>query len=247
MQSQRYKILGCPCAGIMEDEATEQIISLIREKKAGYMVAINAEKIWRYKSDKNLQSVIDKSIFPYPDGAGAVLGLRWLFGIKSEKVNMPIKALEAADRYRLRTFILGANETNHELAVANIMRVYPKISLVGHLHGYHEKEFIFSKIIACEPQLVLIAMGSPVQEIWADELISKTQAGIMVGCGGALDILSGTVARAPMFMIKNNLEWFYRLCVQPWRFWRQLFLPCFFLQLTSAVIAKKFISSSSKS
>ena len=76
MQPQRYKILGCPCAGIMEDEATEQIISLIREKKAGYMVAINAEKIWRYKSDKNLRSVIDNSIFPYPDGAGAVLGLR---------------------------------------------------------------------------------------------------------------------------------------------------------------------------
>ncbi len=241
MQCQLYEILGCPCAEMMEDAASAQIISFIRENKAGYTVAINAEKIWRYKSDKNLRSVIDKSIFPYPDGAGAVLGLSWLYGINSEKVNMPIKALEAADRHKLKTFIVGANEINHELAVANIMRTYPNIALVGHLHGYHKKEFIFSEIISCKPILILVAMGSPTQEIWAEELISQTQFGIVVGCGGALDVLSGKVSRAPDFMINNNLEWFYRLYKQPWRLKRQWFLPLFFLKLLKARLAKYFV------
>ncbi len=241
MQRQRYKILGCPCVGMRESDAIEQIVSFVRSNKAGYTVAINAEKIWRYQFDRELRSVIDKSILPYPDGAGAVLALNWLHDIYSEKVNMPVKALEAADRYALKTFIVGANETNHELAVRKIKQTYPTISLVGHLHGYHEKAFILDNITSCDPQVILIAMGSPKQEILAAELISVSRSGLVVGCGGALDILSGDMDRAPLFMVKNNLEWLYRLWKQPSRISRQLFLPVFMLRLIYLFLKKNFL------
>ncbi len=241
MDFQSYRILGCPCVAVRDHEVASQIISFVRDKKAGYTVAINAEKIWRYKSDPELRSVIERSIFPYPDGAGAVLGLGWLHSADSDKVNMPIRALEVANCCKLKTFILGADEVNHELAVANIKAAYPNIALVGHIHGYHPKEFALKQVLACEPELILIAMGSPIQEFWAAEIVSRLRCGLAIGCGGALDILSGNVKRAPNFMIRNNLEWLHRLWKQPSRISRQLFLPLFMLQLSYFFFIKKFL------
>ncbi len=240
MHYQRYKILGCPCVALDESEAVKTIIDLVIKKERGYTVAINAEKIWRYERDSSVRSLIDESIFPYPDGAGAVIGLRWLYGKKSEKVNMPVRALEAADHFKFRTFIVGASKANHELALKRIIDVYPNIDLVGNLHGFNSRETIVRQVLSSKPQLILIAMGSPKQEIVAREIISKLHSGIAIGCGGALDILSGNVDRAPEFMVMNNLEWLYRLWIEPERFRRQIFLPLFFLKLISSICTKRF-------
>jgi N-acetylglucosaminyldiphosphoundecaprenol N-acetyl-beta-D-mannosaminyltransferase len=238
----KYSILGCPCFSVNEDDAVDHILSIVESSQAGYSVAINAEKIWRYGKDLEFTSIVDKSVFPYPDGAGAVLGLKWLHGIKSQKNNMPIKALEAANKRGLKTFIIGANEANHNKAIDIIVSRYPELDLVGHMHGYHGKQDIIQAVAGVRPQLILVAMGSPRQELFAAELLSKINSGFVIGCGGALDILSGALNRAPQFMIDNNLEWFYRLYKQPWRFRRQLFLPVFIMRLFIASVLQKLKS-----
>jgi len=238
----KYSILGCPCFAVNEDDAIDHILSIVASSQAGYSVAINAEKIWRYGKDVEFTSIVDKSVFPYPDGAGAVLGLKWLHGIKSQKNNMPIKALEAANKGGLKTFIIGANEANHNKAIDIIVSRYPELDLVGHMHGYHRKQDIIQAVAGVRPQLILVAMGSPRQELFAAELLSKVNSGFVIGCGGALDILSGALNRAPQFMIDNNLEWFYRLYKQPWRFRRQLFLPVFIIRLYIASVLQKLKS-----
>lgn len=238
----KYSILGCPCFAVNEDDAVDHILSIVESSQAGYSVAINAEKIWRYGKDVEFTSIVDKSVFPYPDGAGAVLGLKWLHGIKSQKNNMPIKALEAANKGGLKTFIIGANEANHNKAIDIIVSRYPELDLVGHMHGYHGKQDIIQAVAGVRPQLILVAMGSPRQELFAAELLSKINSGFVIGCGGALDILSGALNRAPQFMIDNNLEWFYRLYKQPWRFRRQLFLPVFIMRLFIASVLRRLNS-----
>lgn len=236
----KHSILGCPCFAVNEDDAVDHILSIVESSQAGYSVAINAEKIWRYGKDVEFTSIVDKSVFPYPDGAGAVLGLKWLHGIKSQKNNMPIKALEAANKGGLKTFIIGANEANHNKAIDIIVSRYPELDLVGHMHGYHGKQDIIQAVARVRPQLILVAMGSPRQELFAAELMSKVNSGFVIGCGGALDILSGALNRAPQFMIDNNLEWFYRLYKQPWRFRRQLFLPVFVVRLFLLSVLQRF-------
>jgi N-acetylglucosaminyldiphosphoundecaprenol N-acetyl-beta-D-mannosaminyltransferase len=238
----KHSILGCPCFAVNEDDAVDHILSIVDSSQAGYSVAINAEKIWRYGKDIEFTRIVDNSVFPYPDGAGAVLGLKWLHGIKSQKNNMPVKALEAAHKASLKTYIVGANEVNHNKAIGIIASRYPKIKLVGHMHGYHDKADIIHRVAEAKPQLILVAMGSPRQELFAAELISQVDSGFVIGCGGALDILSGTLTRAPQFMIDNNLEWFYRLYKQPWRFRRQLFLPVFVVRLSLLSMLKRFRS-----
>lgn len=62
---------------------------------------------------------------------------------------------------------------------------------------------------------------------------------MIIGCGGALDVISGELKRAPKFMIDNNLEWFYRLIQEPWRILRQFKLLKFSLMLLSNLMSGK--------
>ena len=227
----KVKIMGCPCYAVSESTLEQQLMHFIENDICGYSVAINAEKIQKYKKDKLLREVIDGSIYPYPDGAGAVLGIKWLASLASEKINMPIRVLEIANKNKLKVFIVGAKEDIHNQGVAIIKERYPNIVIVGNMHGYNSEEDIISAVYQAKPQFIMLAMGSPRQEIFANKLVKETQQGVAIGCGGALDILSGKLKRAPEFYINNNLEWLYRLVQEPWRWKRQLFLPKFFIKL----------------
>lgn len=227
----KSEILGCPCYPISESSVEEYLLKCINSGIAGYSVAINAEKILNFSKNNALNQIINNSVLPYPDGAGAVLGLSLLHGLQSEKINMPIRALELANKYQLETFIVGAAESIHSKAICTIKRAYPNIKITGHLNGYVAEDKILSAIIEKKPQLILLAMGTPRQEMFASQIVSVCSQGLAIGCGGSLDIIAGRLKRAPEFWIHNNLEWLYRLIQEPWRWRRQLFLPLFIFKI----------------
>lgn len=234
----KFEVLGCPCAAVNHSQAANHLEDLLRSQQLGYTVAINAEKIFKYADEPGFSEIIDNSIFPYPDGSGAVLGLRWLHGKWSEKINMPVLALEVANKLGIATFIIGADEYNHPRAINNIRDKYQQINIVGHLHGYIDFETLVSAIKRAEPKLILVAMGSPKQEKFAAQLLTEIDFGIVVGCGGALDIIAGALKRAPSFMVNNHLEWVFRLYKEPWRIKRQLFLPRFMWRLNRSRVRR---------
>lgn len=75
--------------------------------------------------------------------------------------------------------------------------------------------------------ILFVAFGSPKQEIWMEEHLGKIPATLMIGVGGAFDMISGKVSRAPKLVRSLGLEWLYRLLKQPWRLKRQMALPVF--------------------
>jgi len=75
-----------------------------------------------------------------------------------------------------------------------------------------------------KPHLVFVAFGSPYQELWIARHSNQFGKSVVMGVGGAFDYLSGHVYRAPEFIRKIGLEWFFRLLSQPWRWKRQLSL-----------------------
>ena len=85
-------------------------------------------------------------------------------------------------------------------------------------NGYVEdKNKVFETIEELEPDIILVALGMPVQEKLIYESLDKFNKGIFVGVGGSFDVLSGTKKRAPEFFIKHNLEWLYRIAKEPSR------------------------------
>ncbi len=229
---EKYRLLGCPCVSLSSVEMTKKILNdLISNHTSGYTVAINAEKIMRYKSDQELFAAIEKSVLPYPDGAGAVLALKWLYGKKSIKLDMPKTALDLANTNGWRLFVLGAREDVNSTACDTIRKRYPNIQIAGRLHGFGSEDEMLQSIQMAAPQIVFMALGSPKQEMLACRMQDMQLQTLIIGCGGALDVLAGQTKRAPEFMINNNLEWLYRLYKQPSRWRRQLKLVVFLYKL----------------
>ena len=102
-------------------------------------------------------------------------------------------------------------------------------------HGYFSEEEIpeiISKIKASQPELLLVGMGAPKQEKFIHKYKEDFQEIISMGVGGTLDVLAGSKKRAPELFITLDLEWFYRLIREPFRFKRIFFrVPRFIILL----------------
>lgn len=233
-----YKVLGVNCYQFNSiSDAKAFIKDIIISEDGGYSVAINAEKIMMYSKDINFRAIIDHSILPIPDGSGAIIGMKILYNIDSIKLDLPKAIFECANENKFSLFVLGATEKVNLNTENSLNQKYPDINLVGRQNGYFDDELVvFQQIKKLNPQIVVIAMGSPKQEKLAARLNKILPSALLIGCGGAFNILTGEVKRAPVFYQKNHLEWFYRLVKEPSRFKRQLILPVFLLKL----IIKKF-------
>lgn len=235
------RILDCPCEPFADAGAIEQaLIGLVESERGGYSVAINAEKILRYARDPELRSVIEGASLAVPDGAGAVIGLRWLHRARSMKVDLPRTVLDLSDARGWRLVVGGASEESNEAAARHIAMRYPGIVIADRVNGYVGDDEMIAAVQKANPQIMLLAMGSPRQELMARRLIAAMPGITVVGCGGAIDILAGKLKRAPRFMVENNLEWLYRLYKEPSRWRRQLVLFKFFGRLLGERIRGRF-------
>lgn len=212
-----YSILNCPCLAVETPEQIKDYIrSLISSGKGGYTVAINALKIVGYNNNSETRRIINQGIFHVPDGVGAVHALKLLHKRNSMKLDLPGSMLDLASQEKYRCFFLGASEDSNSKAYDKVASMYPGINRVGRLNGYF-KEYseVRNAIKESNPQVVLLALGSPKQEHLSNELLKEFPHILFVGCGGRFDILAGKLKRAPKWIVENNFEWLYRLLLEP--------------------------------
>lgn len=210
-------------------DAVSEIQSMVRRGTAGYSIAINAEKIMRSRDDAAFRDMVKGACIKVPDGAGAVIGLRLLHGVRSAKIDFPKATLMAAQSLgaECRLAVVGATAESNAGAVARIREFYPQANVVLQRSGFTPEDELLEALQAVQPNLCLIAMGTPKQELFAQRAMAAGIRCLFVNCGGALDILSGKSVRAPAWMVENGMEWLYRLLKEPSRWRRQLVLPQF--------------------
>ena len=236
-EPREYALMGVSCTAYRDDrEAVEHVKSLVLRGAQGFTVAIGAEKIVRCQNDEAFRTLVRSAVVKVPDGGGALLALRFLRNVRSAKVDFPKAALQAAAELgeRCRLGIIGASEESHQGAIAEIRRRHPSIHIVMHRSGFVPHDDLLRELLATQPQLCLVAMGTPKQEHFAGRALQAGIRCLFVGCGGALDILSGHVKRAPRWMVDNYLEWLYRALLQPSKWRRQWFIPAFAVRLLKA-------------
>ena len=98
---------------------------------------------------------------------------------------------------------------------ARLQAVQHGIASVSYTHL--DDDEVFAEIAALQPDLVLVALGIPRQELAIHDHLAQFQKGIFIGVGGSFDVLSGSKKRAPTLFIKFNLEWLYRILKEPKR------------------------------
>ena len=76
-------------------------------------------------------------------------------------------------------------------------------------------------IVARRPQIVLVGMSTPKQELWGDRYADQLDGAVVWTVGALFDYVSGHMPRAPRWLADNGLEWIFRLAIEPRRMWRR--------------------------
>ena len=128
--------------------------------------------------------------------------------------------LKIAEENRLKVFLLGGKPQIAQRAAEKLKNALPQLIICGTHHGYLDTdEEIIKDIAEKSPDLLAVCLGSPRQEIWAHENKKKLSGvGVIMCLGGALDVWSGNIRRAPEIFIKMRFEWLWRMIREPKRF-----------------------------
>ena len=121
-------------------------------------------------------------------------------------------------------YLLGGRPGVAEAAADWARTRYPGLRIAGTRHGYFgadDTDSVVAEIHATRPDVLLVAMGVPIQEAWMERHASATGATVTLGVGGLFDFYSGRIPRAPVWMREIGLEWVYRLMQEPGRMWRR--------------------------
>jgi N-acetylglucosaminyldiphosphoundecaprenol N-acetyl-beta-D-mannosaminyltransferase len=232
------KILGIKIFTQDKKDTLEKIKKYIEKtKKFCHIVSLNPENLVIAKENDKFKKVIETAQIQIIDGVGIILAGRLLGVEVCERypgVDLMKDLLTLSSKMRLRVLFIGGKSNLAEKLVNCYQKKYPKSKFFG-LEGIsdiknpkkEEEEKIFSISADYKPHLVLVAFGSPDQELWIDRHKKEFKNCVVMGVGGAFDFLGGVVPRAPVFLRMIGLEWLFRLIVQPWRWRRQLRLVRF--------------------
>lgn len=229
------KVLGCKINIGNFKETFNIIKKLFEEETASQIVTINPEMINLAQKDSDFAKILDEAECVIPDGIGVTLALK-LQGIAQERipgVEFSEKCIEYCAKNDFDVALIGSTEEVIQKAKENLIKKYPKLNITYTHNGFFENdEEILQSLKTLQPRLLLVGMGSPMQEKLIYYYKKDLKSIIMIGVGGSLDIYSGIIKRAPVIFQKMGLEWLYRLSKEPKRFTR-IFpaIPLFLLQV----------------
>lgn len=179
-------------------------------------------------SCKNIEyrKALNDSSLLLNDGIGIRLGLKFKKIKEKENMNgtdLIPKIIEFSEKSGKRIFLLGADETSVTNAYKNLTTKYKKIIISGYNNGYfQDDETIIRKINNSGAEVLILGMGAPYQELWAQRNKDKLEKVKVIVAGGAIiDFISGKVTRAPRVIRIINCEWLYRLYLEPRRLFKR--------------------------
>ncbi len=212
-------------------EALERIRVLTEKGEGGYVVTPNVDHVVRLEKDEKFCGAYRDASLVLTDGQPLIWISRLLKCPIREKISgsdlFPrLCGLAAAQGYRM--YFLGAAEGVAQLAAENLKKVYPKLVVTGTYsppYGFEkdpaEVEKIWEMIKKASPDLLIVGLGTPKQEIFLWENRDRLDGILAFGFGASLDFAAGKARRAPRWMQKCGLEWFYRLCREPRRLFKR--------------------------
>jgi N-acetylglucosaminyldiphosphoundecaprenol N-acetyl-beta-D-mannosaminyltransferase len=193
---------------------------------------VNAHVLNQSREYPELRAALEDADLVYCDGYGVRLAAKAL------DVEIPHRMTGADWIWDLATmcerdgqslYLLGSEPGVTREAAERLRLRYPKLSVAGSHHGYFEigsphDDRVIEHINELQPDIVLVGMGTPRQELWVEHNASRLDADVVWTVGALFDYVSGRVPRAPHWLADNGLEWIFRLAIEPQRMWRRYLL-----------------------
>ena len=229
-------IMGVNIAAINMEWLVDYLEKNILEIKGDYICVSNVHTTVTSYEDAAYCTIQNGGLMAIPDG-GPLSTVGQKRGYKNmERTTGPSlmgEIFEISAKKGYRHYFYGSKEETLELLRQKLTSNYPGIQIAGMYSPpfrpltEEEDKVVVEKINETKPDFVWIGLGAPKQEKWIDAHRNELKTKVAMGIGGSLDVFAGTAERAPEFFCKTGLEWFYRLCKEPWRAGRMMQLPVF--------------------
>ncbi|MDD3325615.1 MAG: WecB/TagA/CpsF family glycosyltransferase [Zoogloea sp.] len=226
----RIQMMGCAVDNLDMEESLAVVEGFIRSGRPHQHVVVNVDKIVKASRDPGLRRIINDCDLINADGMPVVWASRLLGKPLKERVTGVdlFEALMArAAQKGWRVFLLGAREE----VVSGVARLYPArypgLTIAGYRNGYWsqaEEDDVVAQISAARPDILFVAISSPTKEAFLARYQAAMKVPFAMGVGGTFDVAVGHVKRAPVWMQKAGLEWFYRFLQEPRRMFRRYFI-----------------------
>jgi len=224
LDNKQIDILGVSFSNRTLKETVSHLETVLEKKKHVHIITANPEIVMQINREPVLKSIADES-FITADGIGIVKGANLLGHDMKERVT-GVELLEGLldvceEQYSV--FLLGADEETSVMFADYLKKTYPKLSVVGRRNGFFDlkDKSVVSMVKEAKPDFLIMGMGSPRSHVWLNDNKHEFDLRLSIDVGGAFDALTGQVKRAPMWIQKIHMEWFYRRIQNPSRKGRQ--------------------------
>ena len=224
----RSNVLGFPVNKMSISDCVDHLDNVIENKEKLHIVLVNAAKVVNARRNPELANILRSAKFVGADGVPIVWASKLLGDPLPGRINgtdLMDRLIERSAEKGHRIFFLGAKQEVIETAVNDLKIKYPTLQIAGYRNGYFNSEEtekdVVNQINASNANILLVGMSTPMKEFWVRKYHSDLDVNVIHGVGGSFDILGGITRRAPVWMQKAGLEWFYRLCQEPGRMWKR--------------------------
>lgn len=217
---------GIEIQALTSDEAIDLVDSALVGRRTLCLAFANAHTINIARGNDVYRDVLSRFVV-FNDGFGVDLASRFRYGASFPS---NLNGTDFVPNYLLTTknkikiFMLGAQPHVVERAFGVAQQRFPMHDWVGCRNGYFkpdEESDLIDAIREANPDLLLVAMGNPMQEYWIDRCAPKIGIPLYFGVGALFDFWAGSVNRAPGWVRAIKMEWMYRLVQEPKRLWKR--------------------------
>lgn len=226
-------ILGVRVDALTFDATLDIMDGWIEQRGPHQIATANPEFVMAAQKDQEFHQTLQQADLCVADGIGLLWAARRLGAHLPERVTgsdlVPLVAQAAAQR-GWRLYLLGAAPGVADQTARFLEQQNPGLRIAGVYAGSPaaaEAPAIVQRVRAARPDVLFVAYGAPAQDLWIARHKAELAVPVMMGVGGAFDHIAGVQRRAPVWVQRVHLEWFFRLVTQPWRWRRQLALPRF--------------------
>lgn len=227
--SKSILLLGVPFRWMSRSTLAVDIDAAIAQRTGGYACEVCASSIIEASRDARFMQALNDTNANLPDGAPVAWAVGRLLGRRQERMPGPQVMLDVLSHACGRGYtvlLYGSTPSVLSLLERRVMRAFPKLNLAKSISppfgsvSKEEDAALCEQIRSAHPDLVLVALGAPRQEIWMREHRDSLDA-FLIGVGAAFEYNAGLIVRAPVWMQRLGLEWLYRLLQQPSRVGRR--------------------------
>jgi N-acetylglucosaminyldiphosphoundecaprenol N-acetyl-beta-D-mannosaminyltransferase len=219
-------LFGLPVSNLTMAEAVARIGQWVESGNRHQIVTANLDFARNARRSEFLHRIICECSMVLPDGAPLLWASRLLRRPLKERVTgvdlVPqLARLSAQHGYGI--FLLGSSEKNAQTAAEVLREAHPNVNFVGSyspppasLEAMDDVEML-RRIDEANPDILLVAFGNPKQEIWISRNFHRLHVPVAIGIGGSLDMIAGSLKRAPLWIQKIHMEWMFRMLQEPGR------------------------------